>query len=111
MNTSMLQINEMPIGFIKVADSFSERFKGLMFCDPEDTNYVLALSPCKQIHTFFMRFPIDVVYCDKDGCVLEVHRNIEPWKVDSYVSKAHIVIEALSDTFLRDVQVGDVIHF
>jgi len=111
MNTSMLQINEMPIGFIKVADSFLERFKGLMLCDPQNANYVLALSPCKQIHTFFMRFPIDVVFCDKGGRVLEVHRNIEPWKVDGYVLGAHIAFEALSDTFLKDVQVGDVIHF
>lgn len=111
MNTSMLQVNYMPIGFVRVADTFPDRFKGLMLKEEGDTQYVLAISPCKQVHTFFMRFPIDVVFCDKKGCVLEVHRHVEPWKVDKLVTRAYSAIEAPAGTFLKNVTIGDVIHF
>jgi uncharacterized protein len=32
----------------------------------------ILLRPCASVHTFFMRFPIDVVFCDRDLRVLEV---------------------------------------
>ncbi len=111
MNTTMLEINEMPTCFMKQANSFSERFKGLMLCEESEASYVLALYPCKQVHTFFMKFPIDVVYCDKHGTVLEIHRRVEPWRIDKYVSKAYAAIEAPTGTFLKNVNIGDVIHF
>jgi len=111
MNTSMLEINEMPVGFVRVADNFADRFKGLMMRAEKNTHYVLAISPCKQVHTFFMKFPIDIVFCDENGCVLEVHRNIEPWKIDKLVNKASVAMEAPTGTFLKDVMLGDVINF
>ena len=111
MNTSILEINHMPVGYVKVADCFADRFKGLMMKSEKNTHYVLALSPCKQIHTFFMKFPIDVVFCDEKGCVLEVHRHIEPWKIDKLVSEATVAIEAPAGTFLKNVALGDVINF
>lgn len=111
MTTSMLEINEMPIGFVKVADNFSDRLKGLMMKAEQNTHYVLAIAPCKQVHTFFMKFPIDVVFCDNNGYVLEVHRHVEPWKVDKLVSKAAVAIEAPAGTFLKNVMLGDVVSF
>ncbi len=60
---------------------------------------------------FFMKFPIDVVYCDENGCVLEVHRHVEPWRVDKLVTRAYSAIEARSGTFLKNVMIGDVIQF
>jgi len=111
MNTTVLELNQMPIGYIKTANSFADRFKGLMLCEESDASFVLALSPCKQIHTFFMRFPIDVVYCDRSGFVIEIHRQVEPWKVDKYVTGAYHAIEATANTFLKDVRIGDVMHF
>lgn len=111
MNTSMIEINSMPVGFVKVADSFTDRFRGLMMREQSETHYALALSPCKQIHTFFMKFPIDVAFCDKGGCVLEIHREVAPWKIDKFVIGAHVAVEAPAGTFLKDISVGDVIHF
>ena len=34
---------------------------------------VLVLRPCRQVHTFGMRFPIDVAFCDRYGFVLHTH--------------------------------------
>lgn len=53
----------------------------------------LLLTPCAQIHTFFMRFPIDAVYLDAAGKVLHIDRAVEPGKMLKAVKGAHHVLE------------------
>lgn len=36
---------------------------------------------CRSIHTFFMRFPLDVVLLDRDAVVVDVIENFSPWRV------------------------------
>lgn len=60
---------------IEVATSASSRLRGMLFRDPDDITRLLV--PCRDIHTFGMRYPLDVAFISKDGHVLEVHRNVE----------------------------------
>jgi len=46
---------------------------------PPDTALVLA--PCQAVHTWFMRFPIDIVFVSKSGYVLKVKRSVGPWRM------------------------------
>lgn len=39
---------------------------------------ILALVPCHDIHTFGMRYPIDVAFADECGIVLSVDRDVQP---------------------------------
>ncbi len=39
----------------------------------------LVIHPCGSIHMMFMRFPIDAVFYDRDGCVTKVARNVRTW--------------------------------
>jgi uncharacterized membrane protein (UPF0127 family) len=55
-----------------VADNALSRFIGLMGRSSLASDEGLLLRPCGSVHTFFMRFPIDVVYCDPDLRVLSV---------------------------------------
>lgn len=41
----------------------------------------LVIDPCSSIHTFWMRFPIDVLYVDREGMVLRADRAMKPWRV------------------------------
>jgi len=41
----------------------------------------LLIDPCSSIHMFFMRFPIDVVFLDRDGTVVKIVHAIKPWRV------------------------------
>ena len=52
------------------------RLRGLLGLDGYEG--VLMLAPCRDIHTFGMRFPIDVAFVSEAGEVLEVHRGIMP---------------------------------
>ena len=66
---------------VYMADSFASRFRGLML-QPKDSLPLgtgLLIAPCNSIHMMFMRFPIDVVYIDKNYQVLKQVPNVRPW--------------------------------
>ena len=61
------------------ADSFFLRLRGLIGRNVEEVTGLL-LTPCSQIHTFFMGSAIDVVYLDRDNRVLRVDEAVKPGK-------------------------------
>ena len=61
-------------------DSRSRR-RGVLGRDAMVSGTALAIAPCSAIHTFFMRFPIDVIFAYRDGVVLKVCRNVRRWRV------------------------------
>ncbi len=66
----------------------------------------LLLQPCKQVHTFGMAYPIDVLFCARDGEVLHVLRRMKPRRVGRVVWRAGFAIE-LNAGAAEQVQVGD----
>ena len=50
------------------------------------------ISPCESVHTFFMRFAIDLVYLDRQQRVKKVRSNVGPWRLSACFS-AHSVLE------------------
>lgn len=81
-----------------VANTVFTRLRGLMFKKDFKKNHALILEPCKSIHMFFMRFPIDVIYLDKNYRVLRYRKGIKPWMVDIGHKDAYSVIELPSNT-------------
>lgn len=77
----------------KVANSFISRFIGLMGRKNLEQGNGLIIVPCNSIHTFFMKFPIDVVFIDRNNTVVRLVENIKPWKISRVVWKAHSAIE------------------
>lgn len=53
----------------------------------------LLLLPCKQVHTFFMRFPIDVLFIDDQFRVLKTVEYLYPYRISPLVGQARAVIE------------------
>lgn len=41
----------------------------------------LVIAPCNAVHTFFMRFPIDVVFVDRAGRVLRIAESVPAWRM------------------------------
>ena len=52
----------------------------------------MVLAPCAAVHTFFMRFPIDVVFVRRNGTVEKVVQNVKPWRI-AFAPRAFAVIE------------------
>jgi len=65
----------------EVADGPWSRFKGLQFRKYLPPGCGLLLVPCPSVHTFFLRFPIDVLLLDRAGQVLAVRRAVRPWRL------------------------------
>ncbi len=75
------------------AETFGTRLAGLMFRPEMATGEGLLLTPCKGIHTFFMRFCIDVVYLDGDMQVIAAFPEVKPWRVLPQMARAACVLE------------------
>ena len=78
---------------IILADSFWKRLKGLLGTSelPEETG--LLLKPCRQIHTWWMKYSIDVLYLDADGKVLHIDPEVPPNKWKKPIAEAQMVLE------------------
>jgi len=57
---------------------------------PERSAMIIA--PSNAIHTFFMKFPIDVVFVGRDGAVRKIREAVAPWRMSAAL-RAYAVIE------------------
>ncbi|KIH70630.1 DUF192 domain-containing protein [Salinicoccus roseus] len=92
------------------AHSFWSRFKGLMLKRDMPHDAALHLRPCSSIHTFFMKFSIDVIYIDEQNVVVGIEKHLEPGKIGGRFKSARSVIELPAGT-LRDLSTGDTVAF
>jgi uncharacterized membrane protein (UPF0127 family) len=84
------------------------RARGLM--GREDLEGVMVLRPCRQVHTFGMKFPIDVAFCDRYGFVLHAV-NMAPRRMSRFVWHSYFAIEAPAGSFDRwKLLPGDVVE-
>ena len=65
----------------EVARGFWARLKGLIGRRGLPPGRGLLILRCNAIHTFFMRFPIDAVFYDRQDRVVRTVRNIRPWRL------------------------------
>lgn len=96
--------------FTSVADSVWPRFKGLMFHPPLAEGEALFIRPCSSVHMFFMRFPLDIVFVDREGAVVKVVRDLRPWRMALGGKGAHSALELASGA-AAGVSVGDRLVF
>lgn len=68
--------------------------------------------PFMLMHMFFMRFPIDIVFLDRDSRVVRINSGLQPWRLSSIVFSARKALELAVGAVERSAtQVGDVITF
>lgn len=65
----------------KVAKTFLQRLKGLMWSKRLPPGEGMLILKCNAIHTFFMRFAIDATFLDRDDNIVKTVRNIRPWRL------------------------------
>src|SRR5512144_3343440 len=95
---------------IDLAASRAERRRGLLGRDSLGANEGLLLPPCIAVHTAFMRFPIDVIFIDRDGRAVRIVPQVRPWRMTASL-RAHAVIELAAGTAAAtDIQVGDLLY-
>ena len=68
---------------MEVATTRADRRRGLLGRDGLGVSEGLMLTPCAAVHTAFMRFPIDVVFLDRQTTILKIVPALGPWRVAS----------------------------
>jgi uncharacterized protein len=66
---------------VRVADSFRTRLSGLSRRDRSTAGAGLLIPRCSSVHTFGMRFDLDVFFLDEGGRVIEARREVPPRRV------------------------------
>ena len=92
---------------VEKADDAASRSKGLLGRDSLDRTEGLWIVPCPMIHTFFMRFPIDVLFLDRGLKVVRVLENLKPWRLSPWVFSAHSVLELAGGSLQGSVKAGE----
>ena len=77
---------------VEVADTSEKRRVGLLKHERLEAGSGLWIVPCESVHTFFMKFPIDLVYLDKEKKVRKVRHRVPPWRLSICLS-AHSILE------------------
>jgi uncharacterized protein len=80
-----------------VADTSAKRRTGLLKHARLEPGDGLWIVPCESVHTFFMKFPIDLVYLDKKRKVRKVRHRVPAWRMSACLS-AHSVLELPAGT-------------
>ncbi len=95
---------------LAVAANLWQRTAGLLAMPPLRAGEGLLLKPCAGVHTWFMRYPIDLIFLDKHGKVLRTVENLQPFRIAGPLLRARTVVEMAPGT-LRHVSVkpGDIL--
>jgi hypothetical protein len=90
-----------------MADTSAKRRTGLLKHERLEPGGGLWIVPCESVHTFFMKFPIDLIYLDKRRRVRKVRDAVPPWRLSACLS-AHSVLELPAGIAAQTrTQVGD----
>lgn len=87
---------------VQLAGNNQSRRKGLLGRESLGAGEGLWIVPCEAIHTFWMRFPIDLIYLDRRHHVIKTRSGIPPWRLSACL-RAHSVLELPAGT-VRDTQ-------
>ena len=64
---------------IRTAETFWQRFRGLMMQAGLNEDEGLLIEPCNSIHMMFMKFPIDAVFLDATNRIKALYSSLRPW--------------------------------
>jgi uncharacterized membrane protein (UPF0127 family) len=90
-----------------VAETPLARMRGLLGRRGLESGQGLLLRPASSVHTFFMRFAIDVVFLSRGGEVLKVVTALPPWRTAAARGAKAVVELAAGEAERREIRAGD----
>ena len=85
------------------------RKQGLLGRERLEETAALMLVPCSAVHTWFMRFPIDLLFIDRAGRVLKACSDVRPWTIRACPAARGVVELPAGAIALSGTLVGDAI--
>lgn len=85
----------------------ASRKRGLLGRDSLAPGSALVIAPSSGVHTFFMKFAIDIVFVKRDGLVLKIARAVKPWRGAVALAAFAVVELAAGSADRAGLLVGD----
>lgn len=95
----------------EVAETSAARSKGLLGRTEFPPGSGIWIVPCESVHTFFMKFPIDLVYIDRKRRVKKVRSSVRPWRLSACLSARSIIELPAGTILLTQTATGDQLEF
>jgi len=76
---------------LEVANQGATRRKGLLGRSGMEIGEGLWIQPCEAVHTFFMNFPIDLVYLDRAHRIRKVRKGVPAWRLSACLSACSVL--------------------
>ena len=93
---------------LELADGYWSRLAGWQFRRRPEPRHGLLLVPCSSVHTFWLRFPLDLVLLDRGGRVIDVRNEIRPWRAILPRPDTHAILELPSGA--NEIETDQVIR-
>lgn len=98
------------IDSVEVATTFWARMTGLMGRRPIPPGHALMIPHCGSVHTFFMRFDLDLFFLDSEGRIVKVARNVTPYRIVLGGMRAATTVEIAAGWLeAKALQPGDLV--
>jgi uncharacterized protein len=96
---------------VVVAEGIFKRIFGMIGARNAKENWGLLIPECQRVHSFFMSFPLDIIFCSSDEIIMGAVESLKPWSLSPKFSTASYAIELPEQSISRfKLQVGDKIE-
>ena len=95
---------------VESAFDSATRTRGLLGRDGLAGDTALIIAPCQAVHTFGMRFPIDVIFASRDGRIIKIRRAMLPGRMSAALSAFATIEMAAGAADRHGVTPGDVLE-
>lgn len=102
--------NEIIADRVEMAQCFFSRAIGLISRKTLNKGEGLVIKPCFSVHTFFMKFAIDILFISGKNKVIALYENVSPWRILPLHPKSFYVIELAAGSISdKNIQKDDTI--
>src|SRR5215469_17032806 len=98
---------------VRIARTHWSRLRGLAGVGQAGfaAGQALWIVPCRGVHTLAMRFPLDLIYLDRKGVVVDLRVTIQPWRFAPINFHAASMLELPSGSIRRsNTVIGDMVE-
>jgi hypothetical protein len=102
---------------VEIADNILKQMRGLMFRRPVPEGFAMVFDLKREqyidIHMLFVRFPLDLVFLDKNKKVIDLRKGLKPWTGQAFSKQfAMYAIEFPAGTIDRHmIEIGDILSW
>lgn len=111
MKLTNASTGQVLVSNLEVASNFWTRTKGLLGRDGLSEDQALWILRCNSVHTYFMKFSLDLIFLNKKMVVVDTGTNVRPGRLVLPVWRATSVIELKSGFLEKNpVRIGEQLH-